>query len=147
MYVFLQLSPTQHEELQLLREHIRSCFETIDCYLMPHPGLGVATNPRFDGRLSGQCVFCFLFKHGRLLLSNNKGLYSTLATLREETYTRGLLEPRYALYASTDFNKVFLLTLIEFNYNCTQINEKLCQFSKCRALRDSLDCGGNILSQ
>ncbi|KAF6026044.1 atl [Bugula neritina] len=49
---FLELSPTQHEELQLLREHIRSCFETIDCYLMPHPGLGVATNPRFDGRLS-----------------------------------------------------------------------------------------------
>ncbi|XP_067938865.1 atlastin-like [Watersipora subatra] len=48
----LELSASQHAELQLLRQQIRSCFETIDCFLMPHPGLKVATNPRFDGRLT-----------------------------------------------------------------------------------------------
>ncbi|CAL8111521.1 unnamed protein product [Orchesella dallaii] len=48
----LQVSEKQHHELQSLRKHIRSCFTEISCYLMPHPGLKVATNPSFDGRLS-----------------------------------------------------------------------------------------------
>ncbi|XP_064603962.1 atlastin-2-like isoform X2 [Liolophura sinensis] len=47
----LQISDKQHPELQQLRRHIRSCFEQISCFLMPHPGLKVATNPHFDGRL------------------------------------------------------------------------------------------------
>lgn len=49
----LQISDKQHPELQSLRKHIKSCFSEISCYLMPHPGLKVATNPKFDGRLSG----------------------------------------------------------------------------------------------
>lgn len=53
-FLLLQLNPSQHAELQTLRQQIRSCFETIDCFLMPHPGLKVATNPKFDGRLSGE---------------------------------------------------------------------------------------------
>lgn len=35
-----------------MREHIRSCFEETDCFLMPHPGLKVAQNPKFDGRVA-----------------------------------------------------------------------------------------------
>lgn len=42
----LTLSDKQHPELQSLRKHIA-------CFLMPHPGLKVATNPSFDGRLAG----------------------------------------------------------------------------------------------
>ncbi|WAR20182.1 ATLA2-like protein [Mya arenaria] len=46
-----QISDRQHPELQQIRKHIRSCFSRIGCFLMPHPGLRVATNPHFDGRL------------------------------------------------------------------------------------------------
>ncbi|GAU98315.1 hypothetical protein RvY_09478 [Ramazzottius varieornatus] len=48
----LELSDKQHPELQQLRAHIKKCFDSIQCFLMPHPGLRVATNPKFDGRLS-----------------------------------------------------------------------------------------------
>ncbi|XP_026332846.1 atlastin [Hyposmocoma kahamanoa] len=48
----LKVSDKQHPELQSLRKHITSCFSEIACFLMPHPGLKVATNPNFDGRLS-----------------------------------------------------------------------------------------------
>ncbi|GAB0088277.1 atlastin [Sergentomyia squamirostris] len=48
----LELSDKQHPELQSLRRHIKSCFSKIACFLMPHPGLTVATNPKFDGRLA-----------------------------------------------------------------------------------------------
>uniref|UniRef100_A0A3Q3ENT5 Atlastin GTPase 2 n=1 Tax=Kryptolebias marmoratus TaxID=37003 RepID=A0A3Q3ENT5_KRYMA len=41
----------QHEELQNVRKHIHSCFSNISCFLLPHPGLKVATNRDFDGRL------------------------------------------------------------------------------------------------
>ncbi|CAB3410009.1 unnamed protein product [Caenorhabditis bovis] len=48
----LEASEKQHVELQQLRQHIRNCFENISCFLMPHPGLRVATNPNFDGKLT-----------------------------------------------------------------------------------------------
>ncbi|XP_062912415.1 atlastin-2 isoform X2 [Mobula hypostoma] len=47
----LKIKQNQHEELQNVRKHIHSCFAKITCFLMPHPGLKVATNPGFDGRL------------------------------------------------------------------------------------------------
>ncbi|XP_034537116.1 atlastin-2-like [Notolabrus celidotus] len=47
----LQVKQNQHEELQNVRKHIHSCFSNINCFLLPHPGLKVATNPYFDGRL------------------------------------------------------------------------------------------------
>lgn len=42
---------TQHEELQTVRQHIHSCFTSISCFLLPHPGLNVATSPAFRGQL------------------------------------------------------------------------------------------------
>uniref|UniRef100_A0A663LNH5 Atlastin GTPase 1 n=1 Tax=Athene cunicularia TaxID=194338 RepID=A0A663LNH5_ATHCN len=45
------VSGNQHEELQNVRKHIHSCFTKISCFLLPHPGLKVATNPNFDGKL------------------------------------------------------------------------------------------------
>ncbi|XP_066994905.1 atlastin-like [Anabrus simplex] len=54
----LKISDKQHPELQALREHIRACFSNIACFLMPHPGLKVATNPDFNGKLSDiECDF------------------------------------------------------------------------------------------
>uniref|UniRef100_A0A3P8VC35 Atlastin GTPase 1 n=1 Tax=Cynoglossus semilaevis TaxID=244447 RepID=A0A3P8VC35_CYNSE len=51
-FIFVhQISENQHEELQNVRKHIHSCFTNISCFLMPHPGLKVATNPHFDGRI------------------------------------------------------------------------------------------------
>uniref|UniRef100_A0A8C4JE27 Atlastin GTPase 1 n=1 Tax=Dromaius novaehollandiae TaxID=8790 RepID=A0A8C4JE27_DRONO len=47
----LKVSGNQHEELQNVRKHIHSCFTNIACFLLPHPGLKVATNPNFDGKL------------------------------------------------------------------------------------------------
>ncbi|XP_028580826.2 atlastin-2 isoform X2 [Podarcis muralis] len=48
----LQVKVHQHEELQNVRKHIHSCFSNLGCFLLPHPGLKVATNPSFDGRLN-----------------------------------------------------------------------------------------------
>lgn len=47
----LQVTDAQHEELQTVREHIHSCFTDISCFLLPHPGLKVATSPTFQGQL------------------------------------------------------------------------------------------------
>uniref|UniRef100_A0AC35U8V1 GB1/RHD3-type G domain-containing protein n=1 Tax=Rhabditophanes sp. KR3021 TaxID=114890 RepID=A0AC35U8V1_9BILA len=49
----LETNEKQHVELRKVREHIHSCFEKLECYLMPHPGLNVSTNPNFKGKLSG----------------------------------------------------------------------------------------------
>ncbi|KAJ8015662.1 hypothetical protein DPEC_G00028440 [Dallia pectoralis] len=48
----LQVKDSQHKELQSVREHIHSCFTHISCFLLPHPGLKVATSPTFIGQLS-----------------------------------------------------------------------------------------------
>ncbi|CAG2117727.1 unnamed protein product, partial [Medioppia subpectinata] len=48
----LAIKDNQPTQLQRVRRHIRSCFSDIGCYLMPHPGNKVSTNPRFDGRVA-----------------------------------------------------------------------------------------------
>ncbi|XP_006270828.3 atlastin-3 [Alligator mississippiensis] len=47
----LEVKTQQHEEIQNVRKHIHSCFTDVSCFLLPHPGLKVATSPSFDGRL------------------------------------------------------------------------------------------------
>ncbi|XP_053304654.1 atlastin-3 [Spea bombifrons] len=47
----LRVKDHQHEEIQNVRKHIHSCFTNVSCFLLPHPGLKVATSPQFDGRL------------------------------------------------------------------------------------------------
>lgn len=68
-----QVSGNQHEELQNVRKHIHSCFTKISCFLLPHPGLKVATNPNFDGKLKGMkprvwLLSRYLRRPGRLVL-------------------------------------------------------------------------------
>ncbi|KAJ0173421.1 hypothetical protein K1T71_010570 [Dendrolimus kikuchii] len=48
----LEVHEGQHEELQKLRVYINKIFEDLACFLMPHPGLKVATNPEFDGKIA-----------------------------------------------------------------------------------------------
>ncbi|XP_057314981.1 atlastin-2-like isoform X2 [Hydractinia symbiolongicarpus] len=48
----LSVGDDQHDELKRARQHIHGCFEKVGCYLMPHPGKVVATNPKFKGKLS-----------------------------------------------------------------------------------------------
>ncbi|XP_037581156.1 atlastin-1-like isoform X4 [Dermacentor silvarum] len=52
----LRIMPRQDRALRRLREKIKSCFKSIRCFLMPHPGLKVAIQSpppdEFDGRLS-----------------------------------------------------------------------------------------------
>ncbi|KAJ6609196.1 hypothetical protein lerEdw1_015244, partial [Lerista edwardsae] len=48
----LEVKSHQHEEIQNVRKHIHSCFTNVSCFLLPHPGLKVATSPNFDGRLT-----------------------------------------------------------------------------------------------
>ncbi|RVE49770.1 hypothetical protein evm_005500 [Chilo suppressalis] len=49
----LEVQEGQHAELQALRRHVAACFQELACFLLPHPGLTVATDPRFNGSLAG----------------------------------------------------------------------------------------------
>jgi atlastin len=46
-----EVNEKQHAELKDLRINLKKCFKTLNCYLMPHPGLKVCTSPEFDGKL------------------------------------------------------------------------------------------------
>ncbi|XP_054265961.1 atlastin isoform X2 [Macrosteles quadrilineatus] len=47
----LQIKEDQDPQHQTIRRHIKECFTDISCFLLPHPGFKVATNPEFDGKL------------------------------------------------------------------------------------------------
>jgi len=49
---FLEVRENQHEDLKQVRRYVRSSFERINCFLMPHPGRSVARNSSYDGRFS-----------------------------------------------------------------------------------------------
>lgn len=48
----MQISSHQQAENQNLRHHIKDCFDRIEAFLMPHPGLKVATDPNFTGQIT-----------------------------------------------------------------------------------------------
>eukprot|EP00735_Rhodelphis_limneticus_P010447 TRINITY_DN3191_c0_g1::TRINITY_DN3191_c0_g1_i1::g.3530::m.3530 TRINITY_DN3191_c0_g1::TRINITY_DN3191_c0_g1_i1::g.3530 ORF type:complete len:582 (-),score=191.75,sp/Q58D72/ATLA1_BOVIN/47.04/8e-165,GBP/PF02263.14/2.9e-76,GBP_C/PF02841.9/1.8e-05 TRINITY_DN3191_c0_g1_i1:1531-3225(-) len=48
----LQVEEGQHDDLKSVRQHIRSCFDDIRAFLLPHPGFEVTEDPNFDGRVS-----------------------------------------------------------------------------------------------
>ncbi|XP_013135806.1 PREDICTED: atlastin-like [Papilio polytes] len=48
----LEVHENQHEELKTLRREIRSFFSQLSCFLMPHPGMKVATSKEFNGKLT-----------------------------------------------------------------------------------------------
>lgn len=47
----LEMKENQAEELRYVREHINSCYEKIDCFLMPHPGRVATMSNQFTGQL------------------------------------------------------------------------------------------------
>ena len=49
-----EIKDQQHSELKDLRLNLKKCFKTLNCFLMPHPGLRVCTSPEFDGKLKGK---------------------------------------------------------------------------------------------
>jgi atlastin len=47
---FLEIHDYQSPELQSVRRYIKTSFEKLECFLMPHPGKKVATDKFYDGR-------------------------------------------------------------------------------------------------
>uniref|UniRef100_A0AAR2IY28 GB1/RHD3-type G domain-containing protein n=1 Tax=Pygocentrus nattereri TaxID=42514 RepID=A0AAR2IY28_PYGNA len=96
----LQVKDSQHEELQTVRQHIHSCFTSISCFLLPHPGLKVATSPSFQGQL---CDVAPEFK---------KELHSLIPTL---------LDPDKLAVKEINGNKVTCRGLLEYFKVCTPV--------------------------
>ena len=47
---FLEIKDDQEPELKSVRSYLRSAFESINCFLMPHPGKSVARDSKYDGK-------------------------------------------------------------------------------------------------
>lgn len=47
---FLEINDHQSSDLKSVRKYLRSSFEKLECFLMPHPGKKVATDHSYDGR-------------------------------------------------------------------------------------------------
>ncbi len=48
----IEMKFIQTTEMMNLRKHIRSCFSSLECFLMHHPGLKMTENVNFNGLLS-----------------------------------------------------------------------------------------------
>ncbi|XP_052058030.1 atlastin-2-like isoform X1 [Mytilus californianus] len=136
----LQISDKQHNELQQLRSHIKSCFENIGCFLMPHPGLKVATNPKFDGRLKDiesdfkdklQILVPLLLDEDNLKIKEMNGSKITCRELVEyfKAYIKiyqgeELPEPKSMLLATAEANNLAAVSSSKSRY--TKEMEKIC---------------------
>lgn len=136
----LEISDKQHPQLQQLRKHIRSCFSEVECFLMPHPGLDVATSPNFDGRLSAirsefldtlQDLVKLLLAPSNLLPKQIGGRYVTARDLINyfkayvEIFKGGELpEPKSMLDATAEANNLSAVANAKEFYNIEM--EKIC---------------------
>jgi Guanylate-binding protein, N-terminal domain len=48
----LKVADDQSPQLKVVREYIKSSFDKVNCFLMPHPGVKVIQDPDYDGRIS-----------------------------------------------------------------------------------------------
>ena len=67
----LETESRNHADLRVVREHIQSCFNTVDAFALPHPGFEVA-DPNFDGDVRPQaiCKALFINRLSRSLLTD-----------------------------------------------------------------------------
>ncbi|XP_015905795.1 atlastin-1 [Parasteatoda tepidariorum] len=136
----LIISEKQHPELQQLRKHIRACFADTSCFLLPHPGLKVATNPHFDGRLSDiadnfkeslRLLIPHLLSRENLILKEVNGKKITCKELLEyfKAYVKifqcgELPEPKSMLLATAEANNLTAVTNAKDHYSSAM--EKIC---------------------
>ncbi|XP_043826724.1 atlastin-3 isoform X2 [Dromiciops gliroides] len=118
----LQVKEQQHEEIQNVRNHIRSCFTSVSCFLLPHPGLQVATSPTFDGKLRDispefkeqlQALIPFVLDANKLMEKEINGSKVTCRGLLEyfKAYIKiyqgeGLPHPKSMLQATAEANNL-----------------------------------------
>ncbi|CEF69874.1 Atlastin [Strongyloides ratti] len=116
----LHIDEKQHHELRQIREQIHECFEKMECFLMPHPGLKVATNPNFKGHLNeidGEFKSCLETFIEHIFDSNNiipksingsqitcRELYEYLICYTEIFGNDTLPEPKSMLVATAEAN-------------------------------------------
>jgi atlastin len=110
-YLNAVLSKTHHEDLRTVREHIASSFETVSCFLLPHPGLHVR-KADFDGSVRGLepdfiTVLCYFMHcvfhenlvpkkvHGRVVNARQLGRYveAYARLFQDVSYHSVALEP------------------------------------------------------
>lgn len=125
--------PEHHSEHLTVRDHIRNCFSKIDCFLLPHPGLKVATSPKFDGRvkdIDSGFIENLIVLVPQLLSPNNlvvKRINGQEVTCRElftyfKTYMKiyesdNLPEPRSMLEATAEANNLNAMMRAQELYN------------------------------
>ena len=136
----LQIVNHPREELKSLRKHINNCFGCIDAFLMPHPGLKVATDPNFDGSIEDidtrfihhlqEFIPMILSPENVLARRINgseikcKDLGQYLRAYVDVFKSNHLPEPKSILEATSEANN--LATLSDAKYVYTNEMEKLC---------------------
>ncbi|XP_063957643.1 atlastin-2-like isoform X2 [Lytechinus pictus] len=143
----------KHKELQDVRRHISSCFKRLGCFLMPHPGLAVATNPKFDGRLADiseefktqlQELAPLLLSKDNLIVKEINGTKVTCRALLEyfKAYINiyqgdELPEPKTMLQATAEANNLAAVASAKDKY--TKDMEQVCGGDKPYLSPDELE--------
>ncbi|XP_068922294.1 atlastin-3 isoform X2 [Petaurus breviceps papuanus] len=148
----LQVKEQQHEEIQNVRNHIRSCFTSVSCFLLPHPGLQVATSPTFDGKLRDiapefkeqlQTLIPFVLDVSKLMEKEISGSKVTCRGLLEyfKAYIKiyqgeGLPHPKSMLQATAEANNLAAAACAKDMYYNNM--EKVCGGEKPYLAADTL---------